>query len=105
MGLSPVGKRETPKHRVTGFDMKQQESLLPLLRGKSCTMPYAVEFQSCRIGCASVHAPSANRKRCSLLYVHFMELKCQKQGLLSIPDAVPTPRKGSVGVAVGVRKG
>ena len=25
-GLGPVGKRETSRHRVTGFDMKQQES-------------------------------------------------------------------------------
>lgn len=25
-GLGPVGKRETSRRRVTGFDMKQQES-------------------------------------------------------------------------------
>lgn len=25
-GLEPVGNRETPKHRVAGFDRKQQES-------------------------------------------------------------------------------
>lgn len=37
--------------------------------------------------------------------VLFMEIKCQKQGLKSITDAVPTPGKPSVGVAVGAWKG
>lgn len=43
-------------------------------------MPYAVGIHGCDIGCDFVHAHSANRKWGLLLFMLFVEIKCQELG-------------------------
>lgn len=91
-GLGPVGKRETSRRRVTGFDMKQQESWLSLFRSKSrhnaicCWVPsllHRMRFGSC----------SLCKQEMVAVYVLFMEIKCQEQSpeyqLCSTPRHTP----------------
>lgn len=59
-------------------------------------MPYAGAFQGCCVGCDSVGAHSANRTQGSLLYMLFVEIKCQEQGpqVSLVPPARVVVRSG-----------